>query len=104
MEKSPGVISELEQKIGDMIRERYTETLGAELSPDYKKVLDEWMDSKIRHLLADTVSISKIEVRTHSVVFLFGKKFEKVKMLIHILEKHEAIGNTEMFSELLYLI
>lgn len=104
MGKSPQAVSELELKIGVMIRERYTETLASALSPDNKKILDEWMDTKISYLIADTVSISKIEVRTQSVVFLFGKKFEKVKTLLSILEKHGAAGNTEMFSELLYLI
>jgi acetolactate synthase small subunit len=104
MEKPQQEFSELELKIGNMIRERYTETISTELSPEYKTILDEWMDTKIRFLIADTVSISKIDVRTHSVVLLFGKKFEKVKILINILEKYQVMENTEMFSELLYLI
>ncbi|OHD55112.1 MAG: hypothetical protein A2Y33_01005 [Spirochaetes bacterium GWF1_51_8] len=104
MSKNPQVFSELEMKIGGAIRERYTDTLEAELSPEQKKVLDEWMDVEIRHLLASSVSISKLEIRTASVVLMFGKKFEKVKEILRIMHDHELTENSELFGRLLGLL
>lgn len=97
-------ITEMENKVRETIHEKYLETLKSELSADFRTALDEWMDTEIRRLLANTVSIPKIEVRSHSVVILFGKKFDKVKMLVRILEKHGLNENAEAFAELLYLL
>ena len=103
MDKTPRTFKELESNIGTIIREKYMETLDQELSPDYRKALEEWMDTEIRHLLVATESISKIDLRTKSVVLLFGKKFEKIKELVRILEDYELSGNKELFSRILRL-
>ncbi|NPV02692.1 MAG: hypothetical protein HPY53_15065 [Brevinematales bacterium] len=97
-------ITEMEDKVRETIHEKYLETLKSELSGDFRKVLDEWMDTEILRLLANTVSIPNIEVRSHSVVILFGKKFDKVRLLIRIMEKHGLNENTDAFAELLYLL